>query len=176
MPSLNNAHIQELRNAQAEFLRTIHSLSNEEFVREIPGKWTAGQHVLHLFLTTQPVNIGLGLPKFLLKLLFGKCSRSPLDYDGVRSAYSAKLTGGAKSPKMYVPKAVALDQREKVIGLFTGATDRLMVLAEQYDDAQLDLVQLPHPLLGKITAREMLYFCAFHSRVHQAAVQRDLGR
>ena len=72
MPSLNNAHIQELRKAQAEFLRTIHSLSNEEFVREIPGKWTAGQHVLHLFLTTQPVNIGLGLPKFLLKLLFGK--------------------------------------------------------------------------------------------------------
>jgi hypothetical protein len=33
---------------------------------------------------------------------------------------------------------------------------------------------LPHPLLGKITIREMLYFTAYHVQHHENIIKRDL--
>jgi len=41
-------------------------------------------------------------------------------------------------------------------------------------ETALDLYILPHPLLGKITLREMLYFTAYHVYHHQTIVERDL--
>jgi len=34
-------------------------------------------------------------------------------------------------------------------------------------------VLLPHPLLGKVTVREMLYFTIHHVQHHHALVERD---
>jgi hypothetical protein len=35
---------------------------------------------------------------------------------------------------------------------------------------------MPHPLLGKITAREMIYFTVYHSEHHVAATKKRLPR
>jgi hypothetical protein len=130
----------------------------------------------HLILTIQPVNLGLRLPRFLLSWLFGKIHRPNHDYEGLRAAYQHRLQQGAKSPALYVPKAVRLDQRNKIEGSFVLATNQLIALAENLDEQTLDHFLLPHPLLGKITIREMLFFCAFHIRIHQAALERDLKK
>ena len=41
------------------------------------------------------------------------------------------------------------------------------------DTADLDAVLLPHPLLGKLTVREMLFFTVYHVQHHRALVERD---
>ena len=176
MQALNNDHLHELRQAKSDFERLMSRLTDEEFTRLIPEKWTAGQHIQHLFTTTQPVVMALGLPRFLLKWIFGKANRPSDSYENLTARYRAKIgPGGAKSPKAFVPKPIPLSDRTKVEGYFTGSTDQLLAKAERWEEADLDNILLPHPLLGKITVREMLYFCAFHIRVHQAAVERDLG-
>jgi hypothetical protein len=176
MPTLNNEHILGLQEARAEFLGLLKSVSDEDFFRKIPEKWTAAQHVQHLVLSIQPVNWGLRLPRLLLRWLFGKIQRPSYDYSGLQAAYQLKLHRGAKSPVLFVPKAVRLDQRAKIEDSFVGATNQLIALAEQLDEHGLDHFLLPHPLLGKITIREMLFFCAFHIRIHQAAIARDLKK
>jgi hypothetical protein len=34
---------------------------------------------------------------------------------------------------------------------------------------------LPHPLLGKLTVREMLFFTLYHQRHHVAVVERRIA-
>jgi hypothetical protein len=38
----------------------------------------------------------------------------------------------------------------------------------------LDLLILPHPLLGKLTLREMLYFTLYHVEHHEKQVLENL--
>ncbi len=45
-----------------------------------------------------------------------------------------------------------------------------------WSEADLDRCRLPHPLLGKLTVREMLFFTLYHYEHHRAGVGRRLAR
>lgn len=51
----------------------------------------------------------------------------------------------------------------------------LSVRVDSWTEQDLDTVLLPHPLLGKLTVREMLYFTIYHAQHHQMLVDRDLS-
>jgi hypothetical protein len=42
----------------------------------------------------------------------------------------------------------------------------------QWSEKNLDAYLLPHPLLGKITVREMLFFTTFHTDHHLNIMQK----
>ena len=42
----------------------------------------------------------------------------------------------------------------------------LVSTTEKWQENDLDRYQLPHPLLGKLTIREMLYFAIYHNLRH----------
>ena len=46
---------------------------------------------------------------------------------------------------------------------------------EAWDDVDLDRCRLPHPLLGKLTVREMMFFTLYHYEHHRAIIARRLG-
>ena len=46
---------------------------------------------------------------------------------------------------------------------------------EKYSESDLDLIILPHPLLGKITLREMMYFTIYHVQHHQKIAENTLS-
>jgi hypothetical protein len=46
------------------------------------------------------------------------------------------------------------------------ASKELILVAEKWDEGELDQYQLPHPTLGKRTIREMFYFTIFHNLRH----------
>lgn len=164
-----------LQQSTAEFVQFVENLSDETFVRPVPEKWTAGQHVEHLIKTTRPVNLALTLPRFLPLLLFGKPKSASRTYEEIAALYRAKLNAGAKAPKIYVPRAVSIAERQDLMARYKQVAENLDKLAAKWSEADLDNHLLPHPLLGKLTVREMLHFCAFHVQVHLAAVKRDLG-
>ncbi len=43
---------------------------------------------------------------------------------------------------------------------------------ERWSDAQLDRRCLPHPLLGKLSVREMLFFTLYHNLHHVQVAER----
>ena len=73
------------------------------------GKWTTGQHVLHLLQSNAKLNSALTIPKFILKYKFGKANRDVRDYETVVKRYHDRLkeVNGATfgpSQNMRIPK------------------------------------------------------------------------
>jgi uncharacterized damage-inducible protein DinB len=55
------------------------------------------------------------------------------------------------------------------------AVQELVRAAGRWSERALDARQLPHPLLGKLTVREMLFFTLYHNRHHVDVVKRRMA-
>jgi hypothetical protein len=110
------------------------------------------------------------------------CARAVAQLREVVEFYQARLATGAKATGAYVPPAddVAADRvgelRAAVLGRWGRTNARLRQAVEKWNERRLDRVALPHPLLGKLTAREMLFFTLYHNQHHVAAARRRLPR
>jgi hypothetical protein len=51
---------------------------------------------------------------------------------------------------------------------------RLRTALEPWREKDLETLWMPHPILGKITAREMIHFVIYHAEHHVAATKRRL--
>lgn len=48
-------------------------------------------------------------------------------------------------------------------------------LSAYWKEKSLDKKRMPHPLLGKITVREMLYITVFYSRHHLTNIEQKIN-
>jgi hypothetical protein len=53
--------------------------------------------------------------------------------------------------------------------------DELVSLVARWPENALDRRLLPHPLLGRLTVREMLFFTVYHNRHHVDVVRGRLA-
>lgn len=161
------------------FIRYINSIPESEFVRAANGKWTPGQQLQHVLLSVKPVQQAFRLPGFLIGLFFGKANRSSKSYDALvqryHQKYQAMLEQGRRPPVRFAPAPVALSQRATLSGSLQKAVQQLARLQQRFSEQQLDALILPHPLLGKVTLREMIYFTIYHVQHHHEATKRNLG-
>lgn len=156
-------------------IESYHAFNND--LRQMPsaslhrapeGKWTPAQQLEHLIKSVQPVTFALSLPKFLLGLVIGKANRPSRSYDDLVARYKSKLAAGGKAPKAFVPGtpadiAAAYGQLEKTVAMLCHRMNR-------FSEKELEEYILPHPLLGKLTLREMLYFTNYHAQHHRQLV------
>jgi len=165
---------QNLKDRHRDFCDLIDKLSPDEFLFHQEGKWSAAQQLDHIIRSITPVILGLSLPKFLLRLVFGRAKRPSMDYDTLVKTYQAALAKGGKSPRAYEPKIDAASfQFVGPVKLYEFIT-RLTQLLESLSDTDLDQIQAPHPLIGKITLRELMYFTLYHVQHHQRSVEQGL--
>jgi hypothetical protein len=150
------------------------SLTDDQFVFAPPHKWSAGQQLQHIYLSVRPVVLAMGLPRLLVRMLFGKATNPGKTYDALVSTYHLKLQSGYKASAPYVPKSVGADQKEKLITALNAKVNSLCSKIESFTESELDTLRLPHPLLGKLTMREMLYFTAYHVEHHEGLVRKGL--
>ena len=143
-----------------------------EFVSAPARKWAPGQHLDHLIKTTRPVNIGLGLPSIICRIMFGKPNRKERSYEELVEKYKGKLTAGAKAPRIFVPPAVSFKNKNEKIENFLSQKEKLKRKIASFSEDQLSSFLLPHPLLGKLTLREMLYFTAYHTEHHLELIKK----
>ena len=47
---------------------------------------------------------------------------------------------------------------------------------DSFSEKDLDNYILPHPLLGKLTIREMLFFTIYHVQHHEVLTLKNLGK
>jgi hypothetical protein len=174
---MNKQRIAEkLRENYQNFAEEVSALSKPDFIFSADGKWTAGQQLDHLVRAVAPVKTALSLPKFVPKLLFGKIDRCLMDYDQVVATYQGKLAAGSKASRRFIPPGISFEKREKLRDKLLTLVKDLTVKIENFNEAQLDKYLLPHPILGKLTVREMLYFTIYHCQHHHRAVLRNLGK
>lgn len=158
------------------FSDLVVSLSDKDFLSSTNEKWTAGQQLDHIYRSVNAVKLGLILPKFVLKLAIGKANRPSKDYEALVAKYKLKLQAGGKAVGRFVPKTIMPEEKERLKKRLLKAVKRLCKSIDSYDEKQLDYYILPHPLLGKLTVREMLYFTIYHVKHHQEITLKNLGR
>jgi hypothetical protein len=73
-----------------------------------------------------------------------------------------------------VPDNQVVIGRESLIQKLNKAITDLCEKAANYSESDLDTYILPHPLLGKLTLREMLYFTTYHVQHHQELIKKYL--
>jgi hypothetical protein len=176
MPVQNKTQIRdaliEKVNAFNEFIST---LNKEEFEASPNGKWSAGQNLDHLIRAIKPLQLAFSLPKFILRLLFGKANRPSKTYDQLVDKYKTKLAAGGKASGPYVPGPVRFERKFLLIRNYEKQKERLSGKIQKQNEADLDNYILPHPLLGKVTLREMLYFTIYHNQHHlESLKQREI--
>ena len=81
-----------LEKKHQELFDWLKNQSEDAFKKGPEGKWTTGQHIVHLVNSIQQVNRALSYPKFLLKYKFGKSNREVRTYDAIVKRYQEKLS------------------------------------------------------------------------------------
>lgn len=167
--------ISRLQEKHQQFTAYIVSLSDADFMYSLHGeKWTAGQQMDHIRLSVSPLGMAFGLPKFIPRLLFGKAKRPSENYDTVVAKYRHALANGGIAVKGYAPKTIPLAEKAALKTQTDQTLTHVLRRLEKYSEQDLDTLRLPHPLLGKLTLREMLYFTLYHVQHHHAVTRRHL--
>jgi hypothetical protein len=148
------------------YLKSIQSLNDSQLLIASPGKWNAVQLLDHIVKSVSPVSLALSLPAFLLRLIFGTANRKSRSYEELVARYHDKLKAGGRASGRFVPPPKT-DSVEKLSANLTKVVQMLTRRIDRFSETQLDQLLLPHPLLGKLTLREMLYFTIYHVQHHQ---------
>ncbi len=156
------------------FIAFIRGLNDEQFMGSINNKWSAGQQLQHIYLSVKPLTQALLLPRFVLHLLFGKANRPSKIYEALIQKYKDKLTSGGRATGRFIPAAVDVNKKDELLKKLENSIKKLSAQILQYKEQELDILILPHPLLGKITLREMMYFTIYHVEHHHAIAKRNL--
>lgn len=157
----------------AEVLYWYSERAGAKFSSAPDGRWTEGQVLNHLILSTKPLNLALRLPKVALRMKFGTAKAPSEPMDAMTARYEAALANGGKAPRPFVPPAVSLDDKPRLIESLLIEGKRLIEVASKWSERDLDKYVLPHPLLGNLTVRNMLQFAAYHLEHHLNILKRD---
>lgn len=166
--------IQQLSDKHQTFANLVASLNDADFLFAPAEKWTAGQQIDHIVRSVTPVANVLKDPQAFFKLSFGKADRPSCDYHTLVQKYQEALTKGGKASGRFLPQVIASDQKQALKAQLLEEVAKLCSHLDNYTEGQLDEYILPHPLLGNLTIREMLYFTIYHVEHHQKATLRNL--
>lgn len=98
-------------------------------------------------------------------------------YDDVRAAYLGALASAPPAFLANNPMTASVDPaagRDAAVAGFVEADRRMRESAATWSEAEWDARAIPHPVMGALTAREMLFFCHAHDQHHLDGVRRAL--
>lgn len=142
---------------------------NENSWEEGPeGKWSAGQHTIHLINSIKQLMLAFYTPKFVLKLMYGKLKRLPLDYDALASNYRENLELKDKLAKKLGAntRVTTLNEKTEMLHSLNLLKNKLIKKLNKWSEDDLENICLPHPLLGKLSVMEILAWTAYHTEYH----------
>ena len=174
--------VESVRATERYVAEFFASLTPDEFVLREGSAWTPAEHLDHLNRAVSAVARGLSAPRFLLLLRFGWGRRKSRTYEALRDDYRSRLSAGGRAGGGFIPavgdltSAEAALRRKELLARWGRVNERLCTALASWSDRNLDRIQLPHPLLGKITTREMIYFTIHHGQHHVTVAKSRLPR
>lgn len=142
----------------------------DEFFAPIGEAWSPADNVRHLIKSNRPVARALGLPRVALLLRFGFTFRPSRTYPKLRATYHEALASGLRAGD-YTPKPLpsgeqSAEQRQEILARYSQSLSDLGAALQGWSEGSLDRLRLPHPGLGMLTVREMLFFTLYHNTHH----------
>lgn len=165
--------INRLIKDHTSFIHYIDSLTEEQLHQSKLNKWNAAQQARHVYLCLRPIRLALMLPKWIPQFLFGKSRTGSRSFDSLVTAYQSKLQGGGKAPYLYIPGKTNFSKEEELKSL-QALVQQLTQRINLFQESELDSILLPHPLLRKLTIRELLYFAIYHVTHHHQQAKQNI--
>lgn len=174
-PNTKPEIIAALQTANATVERYFEQIPLEQFFVGSADSWSPGHHLQHLIQSNEPLIKALRIPKPLLVLVGGKTG-AKRRYSAVVELYQQALAEGrAKATGAYAPNLKApLDagKKRQIVEGFSKAAAGVIAALELWDEKSLDRYALPHPVLGPLKIREMLFFTLYHNQHHLFGAQK----
>lgn len=178
-PSSGAEIVRELRALHEKSRELWRGFSTIEFFFPLGDAWSPADNVRHLLKSNRPVLRALTTPKPLLLVRFGAGLRPSKTYSEVRERYLGRLAAGVTAGRFTPRPLGSSDQTEDHRGSLMAALDQvsrdLTEAVSGWGEWQLDRLRLPHPALGRLTVREMLFFTLYHNYHHVQNVVRRAG-
>jgi DinB superfamily len=156
------------------FTTYIQSLPDDVLEVSRNGKWSPGQHLDHIRRSIQPLAQGFRLPKWVIKMIFGRSNRPGRTYNELVNKYTKKLAEGGRASGRFIPKPVMKSEKNKIIDTLNKDLFSFTKNLSAFSESELDEIVLPHPLLGKLTIREMMYFTIYHVEHHLNLTRQNI--
>ncbi len=173
---MNKQEIGELltKNYQS-FINYINDLTPQEYAFSYQQKWSAAQQLEHIVSCVKPLVQVFSMDKLAIEQNFGVTDKPSRSYDVLIKDYSEKLDRGGKAPNRYVPETVLPEQRKELSNTLKKMIIELCTKIETFTEQELDTLCIPHPLLGNLTLREMLYNAAYHVQHHEELAKQNIN-
>jgi hypothetical protein len=159
-----------LRGLHSEADAYLRTLSASTFVEPQGEKWSPADHVRHLRKSISPLVPALAMPRFVILGMFGWSRRGSHSYPALREIYLRALDDGGQAGRFAPsPRPLPADAehyRDEILAEWQRTSDELLVEIARWPETSLDRCRLPHPLLGKLSVREMLFFTLYHNSHH----------
>ena len=163
-----------LASLNARELQFWLGIEPERFIRPFGEAWSPADTLRHLIKSTVPVTRALKLPRLAIRVLFGQGWDPSTPYLDLVKRYRAVLAAGGKagrfSPSPVRAPANVRAWQESLVAECQSAVLALSAAVVPWTERDLDRCRLPHPLLGKLTIREMLFFTLYHYEHHRAII------
>lgn len=169
-----NQTIAETREVFAQIADLVQQATELQLLQAPSGKWNIAQQVRHLVLSQRMTTTAFKVPSFAVSLLFGKSDNGSRGYEEVVADYQRHLAGGAKSTAEYEPRLKGQLDKPKLLADYQAAGEKYLAALASKTDKELDTLQVKHPILGKLTLRELAHFTLYHNRHHLASMQHLL--
>lgn len=168
--------IEQLQLKYKEFVAFISALSMASYQYRFEQKWTAAGQLAHIIISIKPLVQVFSMDKSLIAQTFGTTGRVGESYEELTRSYLQKLEVGGKAPERFLPPAEITESRQAMCEKLTALINTLSIKIESFSEAELDTLCIPHPLLGSISLREMLYNAIYHVQHHQKQVEDNLKK
>ena len=158
------------------FSVTCSSMDTAPFFERPDGKWSVAENMQHLIISTNTSTLAYALPKFLVRWIGGRPNRGSRTYEEILAKYNRRLEEGGKASSRFVPKPIEVKYgKEKLIGNWKKVTEKFIAaLKNRRTENDLDNYLVKHPLLGRITLRELCYFTIFHTEHHLQGIKKRM--
>lgn len=175
IPTSRDTLVASLAEVDRQASALWRSFSPEEFfTRPADGGWSPAQNVSHLRAGTVPIIWTLKTPKPILTVLFGKARAASRSFEEIRDRYQRVLASG-KGAGPFTPRKKRMPSdpaqaQAKALEAWQQLIPRLTAGIATWPEADLNRYHVLHPLIGKLTVLEMLYFTLYHLSRHANVV------
>ena len=162
--------IEAYKSIWQEVEDAVTSVNTDQFVAKPDDKvWSIAEEFDHVLKSASAMCSALKNKPLLLKWKFGKPNRPLRTYDEAFNRYKEKLAmvnGKAVAPSPFRSEENKAFDRGDMLNHWNLTLNKFDKRINNWNDKNLDKVLLPHPLLGKMMVRELLYFTHFHTDHH----------
>lgn len=162
-----------LEEKHQELFLWIKNQPEDTFKKGPEGKWTTGQHIVHLVDSIKQVNKALSYPKFLLKYKFGTANRPVRTYSEIVQRYQEKLAKNKERARAFniAVTTPSLNKHKQLLTTLQIQNKKLQHKTLRWKNTDLDNLILPHPLMGKMPIREIIMWTAYHTEHHTSILK-----